>query len=146
MPGRDTSKATQIADGAARVFYSLGFVTLFEFTLANHRRADLCCLGPKGQITIVEVKSSVADFKSDEKWPEYAPYCDEFYFAVGQDFPQELIPNEVGLIIADAFGGAVIRTPEPHILKAARRKAVTLKFARMAAERHMRVDVNTIAN
>ena len=94
---------------------------------------------------IVEVKSSIADFKSDQKWPEYMPFCDEFYFAVGQDFPQELIPDEAGLIIADAFGGAILRTPERHPLKAARRKAMTLKFARLAAQRHMRVDAAPIS-
>lgn len=146
MPDRDTSKAAGIADGVTRLFYTLDFVSLFEFTLANHRRADVCCLGPKAQIIIVEVKSSVADFKSDDKWPEYAPYCDQFYFAVAQDFPQELIPKTAGLIVADAFGGAILRHPETHPLKAARRKAMMLKFARMAARRHMRVDAEPIAN
>lgn len=145
MQDRDTSKALNIAEGTKRVFYALGFVSLFEVTLANHRRADVCCLGPKGEIVIVEVKSSIADFKSDQKWPEYMPFCDEFYFAVGQDFPQELIPDEAGLIIADAFGGAILRTPERHPLKAARRKAMTLKFARLAAQRHMRVDAAPIS-
>lgn len=142
MQDRDTSKATAIAEGVSRVFRDFGFVSLFEFTLANHRRADVCCLGAKGEIVIVEVKSSVADFKTDQKWPEYMPYCDRFYFAVAQDFPQDLIPDEAGLIVADAFGGAVLREPETYSLKAARRKAMTLKFARMAALRHMRVDAD----
>ena len=94
---------------------------------------------------IVEVKSSVADFKSDRKWPEYVPYCDQFYFAVAADFPSELIPEEAGLIIADAFGGAILREPATQALNAARRKAVTLKFARSAAERHMRVNTQSIS-
>ena len=140
MQHRDTTKAAAIAGGVGRLFFDLGHVSLLEFTLANQRRADICCLGPKGEIVIVEVKSSIADFKSDQKWPEYAPYCDRFFFAVAQDFPHELIPESVGLIVSDAFGGAILREPVPHPLKAARRKAMTLKFARLAAQRHMRVD------
>ena len=92
-------------------------------------------LGPSGEIEIVEIKSSVADFQSDQKWPEYAPFCDRFYFAVAAAFPAQLIPEHCGLIVADGFGGAVIRHPETHKLAPARRKAMTQKFARLAALR-----------
>lgn len=127
--------AQQIARGVLRLLTDHGYAGVTEMTLANGRRADVAAIGPGGEISIVEIKSSVADFRSDQKWPEYRPFCDRFYFAVGHDFPQDLIPDETGLIIADAFGGAILREPECEKLVAARRKAVTLRFARLAAAR-----------
>lgn len=125
----------EIARGVLRVMSQHDFRGLKEVTLANHRRADVMGVGADGAIIIVEIKSSIADFRSDQKWPEYQPYCDKFYFAVNHDFPQDLIPEHCGLIIADAFGGAILREPEEIKLAAARRKAVTLRFARLAARR-----------
>ncbi len=129
--------AGDICRGVLRLFADLNFTGVTEMTLANGRRADIAAIGPKGEITIVEVKSSVADFRSDEKWPDYRPFCDRFYFAVSHGFPRELIPEDTGLIIADGFGGAVLRESEASPLAAARRKAVTLRFARLAASRLM---------
>ena len=131
----DRPRAAEIARGVLRLMHDYGFAGVTEMTLANGRRADIAALGPGGEISIVEIKSSVADFRSDQKWPEYRPFCDRFYFAVNHDFPQDLIPDEAGLIIADAFGGAILREPEYEKLAAARRKAVTLRFARLAATR-----------
>ena len=86
-------------------------------------------------MTIVEVKSSVADYKSDGKWQEYLPFCDRFYFAVAADFPADLLPADCGIMIADAFGASVERDAPQGTLKASRRKALTLRFARTAATR-----------
>ncbi|MEO0607031.1 MAG: MmcB family DNA repair protein [Pseudomonadota bacterium] len=127
--------AAEISRGVLRLLSAHGFAGVTEMTLANGRRADVAAIGPGGEITIVEIKSSIADFRSDQKWPEYRPFCDRFYFAVGHDFPQDLIPDETGLIVADAFGGAILREPDCEKLVAARRKAVTLRFARLAAAR-----------
>ncbi len=127
--------AAQIARGVLRLLSDHGYTGVTEMTLANGRRADVAALGPDGDITIVEIKSSIADFRSDQKWPEYRPFCDRFYFAVGHEFPQDLIPSDTGLIVADAYGGAVIREADCDKLVAARRKAVTLRFARLAAAR-----------
>lgn len=113
----------------------MGFASLLEVSLANGRRADVMALSGRGEIVIVEVKSCQTDFATDQKWPEYAPYCDRFLFAVDCDFPQDILPEDAGLIVADAFGGAVIRPAEAAPLNAARRKAVTLAFARLAAAR-----------
>ncbi|MEO0983302.1 MAG: MmcB family DNA repair protein [Pseudomonadota bacterium] len=132
--------AAAIARGVLRLFEALGHCGITEMTLANGRRADVAALGPGGEVSIVEVKSSVADFRADAKWPDYQPYCDRFYFAVGHTFPADLIPDEAGLIIADGFGGAVVRESTEAPLAAARRKAVTLRFARMAAQRLTRLD------
>lgn len=121
--------------GVVRLCVQLGLSPVTELTLANGRRADVVALGPKGEIEIIEIKSSVSDFRADHKWQDYGPFCDRFFFAVSNAFPTELIPESCGLIIADGFGGAVVRNPETRRLSAARRKAVTLRFARLAALR-----------
>lgn len=132
-------RAGDIVRGVQRMLANLGYASLTEVTLANARRADVMAMGPKGEIVIVEVKSCLQDFQTDQKWPEYAPYCDRFYFAVDCDFPHDVIPAETGLLVCDAFGGAVVREADALALNAARRKAVTLSFARLAAARLMRV-------
>lgn len=129
------AEAQKLVRGTLRVLQMHNILGVTEMTLANGRRADILAIGPKGDVTIIEIKSSPADFRSDHKWPEYGDYCDRFYFAVGQAFPQALIPPSAGLIVADAFGGAIIRESKLTKLSAARRKAVTLKFARLTAQR-----------
>src|SRR6201991_4038455 len=122
----------QVTRGAARLLSALGYAPLAEVTLPNGRRADLMALGPKGQIFIVEVKSSVEDFRTDQKWWEYRPYCDAFAFAVAPEFPREILPEEPGLLVPDGFGGAVLRGAPAAPLAAGRRKALTLAFGRLA--------------
>ena len=97
-------------------------------------------LGPDGALVIVEVKSSVADFRADRKWPAYRAWCDKLYFAVPEGFPLELIPLECGLMRADGFGAAFLREPQDHKLVPARRRAVQLRFARLAAARLYRIN------
>jgi hypothetical protein len=106
-----------------------------ETPLANGRRADICGLTAKGEIWIVEIKSCLADYACDAKWPDYLDYCDLFFFAVSEDFPQDLIPEHAGLIVADGFGGAILRRPEPSPLAPARRRMMILALARLAATR-----------
>jgi hypothetical protein len=124
-----------VTRGAARLLGDLGFAPLAEVTLPNARRADLMALDRKGRILIVEVKSSLEDFRTDAKWGDYLPYCDAFAFAVAPEFPREILPETPGLIICDGFGGAVLREPSWTPLAGARRKALTLGFARLAALR-----------
>lgn len=127
--------AAAICRGAIRHLHDLGFASVTELTLANGRRADIVGLGPDGELFIVEVKSGLADYRSDSKWQDYLPFCDRFAFAVSSAFPHQVIPGGTGLIIADAFGGALVREPATHKLAAARRKAMMLRFARLAASR-----------
>jgi len=124
-----------VTRGAARLLADLGHAPLAEVTLPNGRRADLMALDRKGRIFIVEVKSSIEDFRTDAKWGEYLPYCDGFAFAVAPEFPQHVLPDEPGLIVCDGFGGAVLREAPATPLAGARRKALTLAFARLAALR-----------
>lgn len=126
-----------VTRGAARLLIALGYAPLAEVCLPNGRRADLMALGPKGDMVIVEVKSSPEDYLTDRKWGEYLPFCDAFYFAVAPEFPRDLLPQEPGLIVADGFGGAVLRDAPEDKLAGARRKALTLAFARLAAMRWM---------
>ncbi|TGY88956.1 DNA repair protein MmcB-related protein [Marinicauda algicola] len=124
--------------GAARLLFDLGVNAIPEFTLPCGRRADLAGLGPKGEILIVEVKSGIADFRADRKWPDYFDWCDRFFFAVSDRFPHEVLPGQTGLIVADAFGAGIVRESPVQPLAPARRKALTLRFGRHAAERLMR--------
>jgi len=130
-PGR----AARIVRGVSRFLAERGESCLTEFTLKTGRRVDVIALDRKGGITVVEVKSSVADFRSDRKWSEYLEYCDLFFFAVDADFPLEILPSDCGIILADAYGASIIRGPTANALGAARRKAVTLRFARTSASR-----------
>jgi hypothetical protein len=129
----------ELARGVCRALAHRGFATLVEVALANGRRADVLALGRGGDLVIVEVKSSVADFRSDHKWPEYRAFCDRLYFAVPDGFPMELIPLDCGLIMADGFGAAVLREAPETPLAAARRKAATLRFGLVAANRLRRL-------
>lgn len=127
-----------VTRGAARLMADMGYAPLLEVGLPNGRRADVMALGPRGDIVICEVKSGVEDYRVDCKWGEYGPYCDAFYFAVAPEFPQELIGEECGLIVADGFGGAVLREAPTTPLAPARRKALTIAFGRLAAMRTLR--------
>jgi len=127
-----------VTRGAARLLADMGYAPLLEVGLPNGRRADVMALGRKGDIVICEVKSGPEDYRVDRKWPEYAPFCDAFFFAVAAEFPQTLLPDYPGLIVADGFGGAVIRDAPSTPLAPARRKALTLAFARLAALRTLR--------
>ncbi len=125
--------------GVGRYLVNLGYSVLTEFTLANNRRADVIGLSESGEFVIVEVKVSVANLRGDAKWPEYDDFCDKLYFAVPPAFPHELVPESTGLIIADSWGGEAIREAPDTGLHASRRKALTLHFARAAAQRHHRL-------
>ena len=127
-----------VTRGAARLLADMGYAPLLEVCLPNGRRADVMALGRKGDIVIVEVKSGVEDYRVDRKWPEYAPFCDAFFFAVAPEFPDGVLPDEPGLIVADQFGGAVVREAPRAQLAPARRKALTIAFGRLAAMRTLR--------
>lgn len=133
--GRQSQAALAIARGTGRLLLSLGLASLAEVPLPNGRRADLMALSPAGDISIVEVKSSIEDFRSDQKWPEYRDFSDFLYFAVSPEFPVEILPPHTGLIIADRYGGEIQRPAPEHRLAAARRKTMLLRFARIGALR-----------
>jgi hypothetical protein len=132
--------AKDICRGTARMLARLGFASVNEVPLANGRRADLLAVARDGLLLIVEVKSSLADFRSDRKWGEYREFCDRLAFAVAADFPRELIPKDCGLIVADPFDAVILREGETAPLNPARRRALMLRFGRLAAARLLRVN------
>jgi hypothetical protein len=131
--------AALLGRGICRTLEQLGYVSLVEFPLANGRRADVLALGRTGELVIIEIKSSVADFRADRKWSTYRDFSDRLYFAVPNDFPRLLIPDECGLMVADSFSAAVLRDGSTTRLDAARRRALTMRFARIAAMRLRRL-------
>src|SRR5436190_24389424 len=124
MVARQTRPEVTVAvcRGACRLMRQAGYSVLLEMPLPDGRRADIFAVGRSGSLTIVEVKSSIEDWRVDLKWPDYLEWCDQLYFAVPVDFPQALIPAEIGLIVADAYGAAVLRPPPRRQLAARRRQ------------------------
>jgi hypothetical protein len=133
--GNEDRLAHQLALGLMRAFAERGESALTEVTLANGRRADVLALDAAGRLTIVEIKSCRADFMSDNKWRDYLEFCDAFYFAVAEDFPVELLPEDAGLMIADRWSAHVVREASLKPLSAARRKAMLIRFGLLAADR-----------
>jgi hypothetical protein len=132
--------ALRLCRGARRLLWSLGYASVTEFPLANGRRADVFGVAKGSEIVIVEVKSSITDFRTDQKWPEYRAWCDTFFFAVGEEFPRALIPETCGLIVADGFGAAIMRGSPIERLTGARRRSLLGDFARIAASRLHRLE------
>lgn len=124
-----------LARGVCRLLAEHGFVSVEEFVPTRGLRVDVMGLGPKGQLWVVECKSGRADFRTDQKWQGYLDWCDRYFWAVDSDFPTDLLPEGTGLIIADAYGGEVLRMPAETRLAGARRKALLQKFATHAARR-----------
>jgi hypothetical protein len=132
---RQSETALAVARGTARLLHSLGFACISELPLPSGRRADLVAINERGDIWIVEIKSSIEDLRADQKWPEYRAHCDRLFFAFTQALPCEIFPDETGLIIADAYGAHLVRPAPEHRLPAPTRKSMTVRFALAAAQR-----------
>ena len=137
---RQSETALKIARGTMRLLRALGHASLSEVSLHNGRRADLMALSDDGTRPIIEIKSSLADFRADQKWQDYRQACDQLFFAIHDENLASVIPPETGLILADAYGAEILRPAPEHRLAPATRKAVSLRFARLAAERLHRLD------
>lgn len=124
-----------VTRGVCRMLTEIGFGPITEFRLPNRRRADVMGLGSGSEFIIVEVKTSVADFRGDAKWPDYLPYCDQFYFAVPESFPIHILPDDCGIMVADSYGAAIRREAPEHPITTIRRRRQLLRFALTASER-----------
>ena len=131
----DLQPGQLLARGVARHLLSHGFVSVEEFVPTRGLRVDVMGLGPKGEMWVIECKSSRADFQSDAKWQGYLDWCDRYFWAVDIDFPTELLPAETGLIIADPYGAEIVRMGPEDKVAPARRKVLMRKFATHAARR-----------
>jgi hypothetical protein len=131
MPGQ------RLARGVVRHLAGLGFASVEEMVPAAGLRVDVMALGPKSEVWVIECKSGRADFRADHKWQGYLEFCDRFFWAVGADFPTDLLPDGTGLILADDYDAEIVRMGPEMPLAGARRKAMVLRFARHAAARAM---------
>jgi hypothetical protein len=135
-PDRSQSEtARMIARGVRRLLRARGFSSVTELTLADGRRADIAAVNRDGEVLIVEVKSSPADFRADRKWRDYAACCDRLYFAISARTPADLMPVETGLIVADPYGAEIVREAELKRMTPASRRALLLRFGLAAADR-----------
>ncbi len=135
VDGRQSKAASMIARGVRRMLRARGFSSVTELPLVDGRRADIVALHGDGSLLIVEIKSSVADFRADHKWRDYAAHCDRLYFAIHAELPPEIMPPDAGLIMADPYGAEILREPTPQRLAPATRRAMMLRFAQAAADR-----------
>ncbi len=136
---------SDVVRGVSRLMLELGHSPLAEFTLPSGRRLDIAAVTASGGLVGVEIKVSVEDLRGDRKWPEYLEYCDQYFFAVPEGFPDHHLPSDHGLIIADRFGGAIVRPSQQFQVSAARRKSMLIRFARSAAERIARLNTEPSA-
>jgi hypothetical protein len=135
VDGRQSETAIKIARGTARLLHAHGYCVVSELPLASGRRADLVALGTGGDIWIVEIKSSVADFRADQKWTDYRLHCDRLFFATTVEVPSEIFPKDAGLIVADAYGAQIVGEAPEYRLHAATRRSMMLTIARAASQR-----------
>jgi len=133
--GRQSETAAAIARGTARLLRSFGFASVSELALPSGRRADLVALNERGDIWIVEIKSSVEDLRADHKWEDYRAHCDRLFFAFTQALPSEIFPDNTGLIVADAYGAHMVCDAPEHRLPAPTRKLMMVRFGMAAAGR-----------
>jgi hypothetical protein len=133
--GRQSETALMIARGVRRLLRARGFSSLTELSLTDGRRADIAAVNRDGEVLIVEVKSSPADFRADRKWRDYLACCDRLYFAISERTPADLMPQEAGLIVADPYGAEIVREAELQRMAPASRRALLLRFAQAAADR-----------
>ena len=139
VDGRQSDAALAIRRGMTRALMQQNIACLPEVPLPNHRRADLMAVTDKGEIWIIEIKSGLPDFQADQKWPDYLPYCDRFYFAVAPDFPTEKLPETAGYWLADAYGAEMLRDTQNDKLAPARRNVLLRRMARIGAYRWARL-------
>ena len=135
VDGRQSETAILVARGTRRLLRTLGFATLMELALPSGRRADIVGLAADATIVIVEIKSSIADFRADSKWPDYRAHCDRLYFAIPDRLPLEIMPSDAGLIVADGYEAVIMREGPAHRIAPATRRALLMRFAQTAADR-----------
>ncbi|MGH6847503.1 MAG: MmcB family DNA repair protein [Methylocella sp.] len=133
--GRQSGTALVVARGTRRLLQRLNFSTVTELPLLSGRRADIVALAMDATIFIVEIKSSVADFRADAKWRDYRTHCDRLFFAIPESVPIEIMPEDAGLILADGYGAEILRQAPEHRIPAATSRAVLMRFAHAAADR-----------
>ncbi|MEF2548110.1 MmcB family DNA repair protein [Aurantimonas sp. E1-2-R+4] len=140
VDGRQSERALMVRRGVQRLMTARRVALLPEMPLASGRRADLICLSEKGEFSIVEIKTSVEDFRVDRKWPDYRQHCDRLYFATHPGVPADIFPRTCGLIVSDGYAAEILRDAPEERMAAATRKALMLRFARLSADRLLQAE------
>lgn len=143
--GRQSERAMLVRRGVQRLLNEMGAHVLPELCLATGRRADLAAITRQGDIWIIEIKSSIEDFKVDRKWPDYRLHCDRFFFATHPQVPAGIFPQECGFMLSDGYGAEILRDAPEHRLAAATRKALMLRIARAGAARLLAAELAGIS-
>ncbi|WP_395516174.1 MmcB family DNA repair protein [Pseudorhizobium flavum] len=146
IDGRQSARAMMVRRGLQILLDEMRHATLPELVLANGRRADLVTVSEKGEIWIIEIKTSVEDFQVDCKWPDYRAYCDRLFFATHREVPLDIFPEECGLLLSDGYGAHLMRDAPDHRLAPATRKSLMLNFSRAAARRLLMAEWATGTN
>ena len=141
VDGRQSQRALMVRRGVQRLFLQMGATLIPDLCLVTGRRADLVALMKNGDIWIIEIKSSIEDFRVDRKWPEYRLFSDRFFFATHPEVPADIFPEECGFILSDGYGAEILRDAPEHRLTAPTRKALTLRMARTGAARLMAAEM-----
>lgn len=145
VDGRQSERAMLVRRGVQRMLSALDVQALPEISLKGGRRADLVALTRKGDLWIIEIKSSVEDFRVDRKWPEYRLHCDQFFFATHPDVPPAIFPEDAGFILSDGYGAEILRDAPEHRLPPHLRRAMTLRLARAGAARLLTAELAGVA-
>ena len=133
--GRQSETALMIGRGVRRLLRARGFSSVTELPLIDGRRADIVAVDAKGEVLIVEIKSSPTDLRADRKWRDYAACCDRLYFAISGHTPAEIMPGDAGLNLADPYGAEIVREADLKRMASSSRRALLLRFAQAAADR-----------
>lgn len=94
----------------------------------GRRRLDALCLNYRGEMIGVEVKSCLADYRTDKKWRTYLPYTNKLYFL----FPPSVIesrkfPEIKAEIKAEGAGILTLKYGRVHALVGAKTREVDEK-------------------
>lgn len=143
IDGRQSANAMLVRRGVQTLLHEMRHSVLPELPLSSGRRADLISLSVKGEIWIIEIKSSIEDFRVDRKWPDYRQHCDRLFFATHVAVPLDIFPADCGLLVSDGYGAHILRDAPEHKLPPATRKSVMLDFSRTAARRLMMAEWST---
>lgn len=113
--------AAALKKAAAFYLFRYGFAVTYELGVMpwGSRRADIVANKVSGKIVILEVKSSLADFRTDKKWRSYLDYCDKFMFCTTEDVYEKIkdeLPKEVGVVcLSPSTGWAYMAKKSPNL-------------------------------
>jgi hypothetical protein len=115
-----------IETGVCWLLRKEGCLVLRQLILPSGKKPDIVALHSNGEIWIIEIKSSVRDFRTDPKWPEYHDFCHRLFFAITPNL-KDVFPKQHGLIRANSFDGKIIRIPSRHRLIGAHRMKACIR-------------------